>query len=633
VQELKKIWAFGIPYLRPYKFRFLLGVVLSIAFGLSNGIFVLSVNTLFNRLAPPNSALAFKAPKPKPSSTEEVSALGRWKADIGAKVAPAGRAIKQKAGELTDQWLPRIDQPATWRQLLGGFFLLPLVMGSRAMASYFSTYCLTWVSARVIRDMQMAALRKVQDLSVAYFQKFPVSDVYSRITGDTASIYFAMTNGFVDTLREPFALLAILTSMLIIDWKLTLIAVGMLPLVLIPVIKSGRRLRQLTERFTQLSVTQTGSLLEALSAVRIVKAYSMEGQQLRAFKQQADRGVVMNVKTAQTRNLLNPMIEIFAMLGVGFLLVFVFTTSAKPGNLVAFLTALLLTPISIKRVANLHLTLQLASVSIRRLEELFAEKPTVLEPTHPRPLRGFREGIRIENVSFSYGHQEVLQNITLEIPKGKKIGLAGESGSGKSTLINLIMRFYDPTCGKILFDGHDLRDYATKDLLQQLALVSQDVVLFNLPVELNIGLGREGANRKEIEQAARRAYAHDFIQQMPQGYDSPCGERGQMLSGGQKARIAIARAFVRNAPILVLDEPTAALDSRAEAEIQAAIDSLEEGRTVICIAHRLSTLANMDEIVVLDKGRIVERGTFEDLLRAKGHFAKMAEQQRLTASS
>jgi len=633
VQELRKIWAFGIPYLRPYKLRFLLGVVLSIVFGLSNGIFVLSVNTLFNRLAPPNSALTIKAPKPKPSSIEDDSALGKWKADISAKVAPVGRAIKKKAGDLSDEWLPRIDQKATWQQLLGGFFLLPLVMGSRAMASYFSTYCLTWVSARVIRDMQMAALRKVQDLSVAYFQKFPVSDVYSRITGDTASIYFAMTNGFVDTLREPFALLAILTSMLIIDWKLTLIAVSMLPLVLLPVIKSGRRLRQLTERFTQLSVTQTGSLLEALSAVRIVKAYSMEGQQLRAFKEQADRGVVMNVKTAQTRNLLNPMIEIFSMLGVGFLLVFVFTTSAKPGNLVAFLTALLLTPISIKRVANLHLTLQLASVSIRRLEELFAEKPTVLEPKHPRPIHGLREGIKIENVSFSYGHQEVLQNISLEIPKGKKIGLAGESGSGKSTLINLIMRFYDPTQGKILFDGHDLRDYATKDLLQQLALVSQDVVLFNLPVAMNISLGREGATQREIEQAAKRAYAHDFICQMPLGYESPCGERGQMLSGGQKARIAIARAFVRNAPVLVLDEPTAALDSRAESEIQAAIDSLEEGRTVICIAHRLSTLANMDEIVVLDKGRIVERGTFEELLRAKGHFAKMAEQQRLTASS
>jgi ABC-type branched-subunit amino acid transport system ATPase component len=166
-----------------------------------------------------------------------------------------------------------------------------------------------------------------------------------------------------------------------------------------------------------------------------------------------------------------------------------------------------------------------------------------------------------------------------------------------------------------------------------MALVSQDVVLFNLPVATNIGFGHEGATQADLEQAAKRAYAHDFIMKMPTGYDSPCGERGQLLSGGQKARVAIARAFVRNAPILVLDEPTAALDSRAEKEIQTAIDSLEEGRTVICIAHRLSTLANMDEIIVLDHGRIVERGTFEDLLKAKGHFAKMAEQQRLTASS
>ncbi len=238
----------------------------------------------------------------------------------------------------------------------------------------------------------------------------------------------------------------------------------------------------------------------------------------------------------------------------------------------------------------------------------------------------------MENVTFSYGHTDVLRDISLEIPKGKKIGLAGESGSGKSTLINLLMRFYDPTKGKILLDGHDLKDYATKDLLAQMALVSQDVVLFNLPVATNIGFGHEGATQTEIEQAAKRAYAHDFIMHMPAGYDSPCGERGQLLSGGQKARVAIARAFVRNAPILVLDEPTAALDSRAEKEIQTAIDSLEEGRTVICIAHRLSTLANMDEIIVLDHGRIVERGTFEELLKAKGHFAKMAEQQRLTAA-
>ena len=632
MQELKKIWAFGIPYLKPYRFRFVLGIGLSMFFGLSNGLFVLSVNTLFNRLAPPAS-VSVTPPKEEVSSLSTESKTSHtslrkklkaaWK-EKTAEIAACGKA-------LPDKLLPKMGQPVTWLQMLGGFLLLPLVMGGRAMASYFSTYCLTWVSARVIRDMQVAALRKAQELSMAFFQRMPVSDIYARITQDTNAIYTAMTNGFIDTIREPFTVLSILISMLIIDWKLTLIASCMLPLVLVPVISSGKRLRMLTKKFTSLSVTQSGSLLEALAAIRIVKAYAMEALQLRSFREQANIGVEMSVKTAQTRNLLNPLIEVLSMLGVGFLLVFVFTTNAKPGNLVAFLTALLLAPLSIKRIANLHLTLQMTSVSTQRLEELFSEKPTVVEPAHPQPLTKFHQGIRIEGVTFSYGHTDVLHEITFDIPKGKKVGLAGESGSGKSTLINLLMRFYDPTKGRILLDGHDLRDYATKDLLAQMALVSQDVVLFNLPVATNIGFGHEGAMQAEIEQAAKRAYAHDFIMQMPAGYDSPCGERGQLLSGGQKARVAIARAFVRNAPILVLDEPTAALDSRAESEIQSAIDSLEEGRTVICIAHRLSTLANMDEIIVLDHGRIVERGTFEGLLKAKGHFAKMAEQQRLTA--
>jgi ABC-type multidrug transport system fused ATPase/permease subunit len=634
VQELKKIWAFGIPYLKPYRFRFVLGIGLSMFFGLSNGLFVLSVNALFNRLAPPPAtSVAQPTPPAEPSAiaTEPPapeSFSKKLQNDLKATARPIGDFFKN----LGNEWLPRMGQPVTWQQMLGGFFLLPLVMGGRAMASYLSTYCLTWVSARVIRDMRVAALKKAQELSLAFFQKMPVPDLYARITQDTNAIYTAMTNGFIDTIREPFAVISILTSMLIIDWKLTLIAMAMLPLVVIPVVTSGRRLRMLTERFTQLSVTQSGGLLEALAAVRIVKAYAMEALQLRSFREQSDLGVTMSVKTAQTRNLLNPMIEILSMLGVGFLLVFVFTSGAKPGNLVAFLTALLLAPLSIKRIANLHLTLQMTSVSTKRLEELFSAKPTVVEPVHPRPLKSFREGIRLENVTFSYGHTDVLHGISLEIPKGKKVGLAGESGSGKSTLINLLMRFYDPAKGRIVLDGHDVREYSTKDLLAQMALVSQDVVLFDVPVKTNIGFGHEGATQPEIELAAKRAYAHEFIMQMPQGYDSPCGERGQFLSGGQKARVAIARAFVRNAPILVLDEPTAALDSKAEAEIQAAIDSLEEGRTVICIAHRLSTLANMDEIVVLDKGRIVERGTFEELLRAKGHFAKMAEQQRLTAA-
>jgi subfamily B ATP-binding cassette protein MsbA len=623
MQELKKIWAFGLPYLRPYMFRFVAGIVLGIIFGLSNGLFVVSVDTLFTHLTQP-------APVTTATPTSPMSGEASPIRDFRMQVSGWWKTNTQAFGE---EWLPRINHSVTWKQALGSFALLPLVMGLRSIASYLSTYCLTWVSARVIRDMQVAALKKAQELSVAFFQKRTAADIYNCISSDTKVIYDSMTNGFIDTIREPFAILSILTAMLWIDWKLTLISFFMLPLIVGPVVIGGRRVRWLMKNSITMGVMQIGYLLEALTSVRIVKAYGMERRQMETFRKLADQMVTMAVKLAQTRNLLNPIIEMFCILGVGFLITFVFYTRTEASSLVSFLTALMLAPLSIKRIANLHLTMAAASISIQRLEDFYAEKPTVVEPTRPRILSRFQQGIRIEKLSFSYGHTPVLQDVSLEIPFGKKVGLAGASGSGKSTLINLILRFYDPTHGRILVDGHPLSEYATADLYRLMALVSQDVVLFDATVADNIGFGRDGSTPAEIEQAARLAQAHDFIAKMPQGYASPVGERGQLISGGQKARLAIARAFVRNAPVLILDEPTAALDSHAEAEIQGAIDSLEQGRTVICIAHRLSTLANMDTIVVLDHGRVVERGTFEELLKAKGHFAKMAEQQRLTASS
>lgn len=623
MQELKKIWAFGLPYLRPYMFRFVAGIVLGIIFGLSNGLFVVSVDTLFTHLTQPAPVTTVTPSSPMSGETSPIR-------DFRMQVSGWWKTNTQAFGE---EWLPRINHSVTWKQALGSFALLPLVMGLRSIASYLSTYCLTWVSARVIRDMQVAALKKAQELSVAFFQKRTAADIYNCISSDTKVIYDSMTNGFIDTIREPFAILSILTAMLWIDWKLTLISFFMLPLIVGPVVIGGRRVRWLMKNSITMGVMQIGYLLEALTSVRIVKAYGMERRQMETFRKLADQMVTMAVKLAQTRNLLNPIIEMFCILGVGFLITFVFYTRTEASSLVSFLTALMLAPLSIKRIANLHLTMAAASISIQRLEDFYAEKPTVVEPTRPRILSRFQQGIRIEKLSFSYGHTPVLQDVSLEIPFGKKVGLAGASGSGKSTLINLILRFYDPTHGRILVDGHPLSEYATADLYRLMALVSQDVVLFDATVADNIGFGRDGSTPAEIEQAARLAQAHDFIAKMPQGYASPVGERGQLISGGQKARLAIARAFVRNAPILILDEPTAALDSHAEAEIQGAIDSLEQGRTVICIAHRLSTLANMDTIVVLDHGRVVERGTFEELLKAKGHFAKMAEQQRLTASS
>jgi len=261
------------------------------------------------------------------------------------------------------------------------------------------------------------------------------------------------------------------------------------------------------------------------------------------------------------------------------------------------------------------------------------QQPSVKDPVEPKPLRGFQRGIALENVSFSYGHEPVLKNLTLELPRGKKLGVAGESGSGKSTLVNLLFRFFDPTAGTIRIDGLDLREVACADLRTLMALVSQDVVLFDMTVAENIALGKSGATRAEIEAAAKAAFAHEFIAAMPQGYDTRVGERGVTLSGGQRQRLCLARAFVRNAPILVLDEATASLDSKAEAEVQAAIDRLAERRTVIAVAHRLSTLAAMDRIVVLAEGRLVESGGFDELLRRGGVFADMAARQGIFAGS
>jgi len=605
VNQLRRVLGFGLPFLWPYRSRFVAGIALAVFFGVSNGAFVLATKTLFERLSPSPVAAGQTDPQGLASRLSEDFAAGMEKV------------------------LPRSGQPITPWQAAGAVLFLPCLMLLRSGASYLSAYCMTWVSVRVVRDMQIRVLEKLHSLSLDYFNKSTLGDLTTHIGGDTKRIYDAMNNGFSDLIKEPFTLLSILAGMIIIDAKLTLAAMLILPVVLVPILIVGNRLKRLAKRTVAVGISQGSGLLEALTGIRLIKAYGLEGFQLDRYRTESLELANLDVKKVQAGKLVNPVIEVACTLGLGVLIIVVFATHQPVADFVGFLTGLVMLPSPIKRLAQMHVDLISATVSCERLEKFFALQPSVQEPPAPAPLSPLGRELVLQKVYLDYGHDHVLRGIDLRIPTGHKLGLAGPSGSGKSSLINLLPRFYDPTAGRILWDGRDLRSFSTRDLRSHIALVSQDVVLFDTSVAENIALGKSSPTRAEIEEAAKLAFAHEFIVDLPRGYETRVGERGVMLSGGQKARISLARAFLRNAPILILDEATAALDAEAEKEVQKAIDRLEEGRTVVCIAHRLSTLANMDEIVVLEGGNLVERGSFQELLGRNGLFARMASQQGL----
>jgi len=556
-------------------------VLLALLFGVTNGAFVLATKTLFERLSPPPLA---------PGQVDPQALASRFSADFA---------------EIMEKVLPRSGQPITPLQITGAVLFLPLLMLVRAGTSYLSAYCMTWVSTRVVRDMQIRVLEKLHSLSLDYFNKSTLGDLTTHISGDTRRIFDAMNNGFSDLIKEPFTLLSILAGMIIIDARLTLAAMVILPLVILPILVVGNRLKRLARQTLSVGISQGSGLIEALCGIRLIKAYGLEDFQLDRYRRESLELVNLEVKKTQAGKLVNPVIEVVSTLGLGVFIIVVFATHQSVSDFVGFLTGLIMLPNPVKRLAQMHVDLVSATVSCDRLEKFLALTPSVQEPTSFTPLARLSKELKFEKVYLDYGHDHVLQEIDFHIPKGFKLGLAGASGSGKSSLINLLPRFYAPTSGRILWDGRDLHTIHSRELRSQIALVSQDVVLFDGTVEENISLGRLGATRSEIEEAARKAFAHDFIQGLSRGYETRVGERGVMLSGGQKARISLARAFLRNAPILILDEATAALDADSEAEVQKTIDQLEEGRTVLCIAHRLSTLANMDEIMVLEAGRIV----------------------------
>jgi len=612
VRYLSSILKFGWPYLCRYWRRFFPGLLLAVLCGPANAIMVWVIKVIGTRLAP--SELA--------STSSDASGLIQHVA-----------AIQDHVLQWLAPWLPLMGRSLDWQQIAGGILFITFPVFTRSALTYLSGYCLSWVSERVVNDLRADVFAKLNSLSLDFFNRSTMGDLLTRIGGDTAMLQTGLRAGFLDLIKEPVTLLSLFVGLCLVDWQLTLLAGIFLPVCFFPIQYLGRKARRATKSGWQASINQHSQLVEALSGIRIVKAFGLEEEQLVRYRELARQLIHHGMKNVQAIHLINPMIEVIATFGFGVLIVWIVGTQRQLPDMLAFLTGIMMMQPPLKRIAGLHMTFQNTSVSIERLQYIFAEQPTVKQSPTPTRLAAFQNNIQFDDVVFSYGDRIVLDHINLVIPRGTKLGVAGESGSGKSTLVNLLFRFYDPTEGRILLDGIDLRDLAVADHRKLMALVSQEVVLFDKTVGENIALGQPGATRAEIEDAARHAFAYEFIQQLPKGFETRIGERGVTLSGGQRQRLAIARAFVRNAPILILDEATASLDSQAESEVQAAIDCLAENRTVISIAHRLSTLANCDRIVVLRQGKIVEEGGYEKLLQRGGIFAAMAAQQGIRATS
>jgi ATP-binding cassette, subfamily B, bacterial MsbA len=634
VDKALAILRFSWPFLRPYKTRLWLSIAAALSFGVSNAFVLWTIKAVLHRLEPepPKELVVEELPNELPNLIEEDTTPEGMGSQLVEWIKTREDHLKAYSDSLAEQWLPGFGEPLTTRHIIGACLLVPLVAGFRGSMEFLSKYGISWVGERVVNDLRIKVFNTLSGLSLDYFNKAKMGDMLTRINGDTAMLQMCLSSGVRNSITSPMTVMSVFILLLILDWQLTMTLFLILPFVLIAILVFGKKARKASRKAVETNVTQSSLIVEMLQSIRVVKAYGLESLQTSRFGTLSRRLFGHTMKTIRSQEKVGPLVEFMGVAAMGGLILFVVATERSMSDMVVFFAGLATFYSPVKKLANLHVMIEKTSIGVDRLMRVLEEKPTVTEPDTPAPLTQFSESLRFENVSFAYDQTKVLDKINLTIPRGQKLGIAGESGSGKSTLINLVFRFFDPTEGSVKLDETDYRQFRQSDLRNQMALVSQDVVVFDQTVMENIGCGCENATEASIRKAAKDAHADGFIQKLPEGYQTILGERGTSLSGGQRQRISIARAFVRNAPILVLDEATAALDSASEAEVQAAIDDLAQDRTVICIAHRLSTLRKMDRIIVLSEGVIVEEGSFDELLKRQGFFAAMAKRQGITNS-
>jgi subfamily B ATP-binding cassette protein MsbA len=507
--------------------------------------------------------------------------------------------------------------------------MLPLVVIAvfffKGLFYYIYFYILEEVGQTIIRDLRIKIFEHVHTQSLSFFSSMPTGTLISRVISDVNLMQGAVSNALVSSMRDFFQVIILLGVILYMNWKLALFSLIILPLAFASIVYFGRKFRRLSTRSQEETARVSNILHETITGNRIVKAFGMEEYEGHRFRNQATRLFNVVIQDARYRSLQHPYMEFIGGIAIVLIIWFggneVIKGTATPGTFFSFLTALIMAYDPVKGVSRINSTVQQGMAAAARVFTLLEIKPEIADSPDAVPMPPFSEAIEFDDVTFAYGDDSpVLRNISLRIPKGEALAIVGPSGGGKTTLTNLIPRFFEILEGRLLIDGRDVKQVTLKSLRSQIAIVTQQTILFNDTVRNNIAYGDPGRTDEEIREAARAAHAMDFINNLPQGFDTIIGEGGTRLSGGQQQRISIARALLKNAPILILDEATSALDTESEREVQKALENLMKNRTTVVIAHRLSTITNADRIIVVKDGQMVEKGSHEELLARQGEY-------------
>jgi subfamily B ATP-binding cassette protein MsbA len=576
-------------YVKPYKARFITGLALGLAYGGVNSLFPL--------------------------------AIARVTSTIFHGAAPNPMAVRHNLGVLDTG--PKINS------IVLICLAIPVIMTLRSLCSYGSTYCMQWVSNRVVSDIRNQLFSKMVRNSMDFFNKARSGFLMSLITNNTRVMQMALQTVGSDVFKQPITIVGAITVLLMMDWKFTLVTLILFPACLLPLRVYGKRARKAVQNEQAGMAEMVVTMQETFAGIRVIKSFAREAHQEKEFKRSNQMQFSQMMRIIRSLEAVGPLVETMAAIGVGMALLYVYAENLSVGRFFGLISGIFILYDPIKTLSRIHLVMQRSIAATTSIFGLLDSKPTVQDTPNAIELRSSQGRIDFEDVTFRYANTvtDAISNLTLHLEPGKTHALVGASGAGKSTILSLILRLYDPTSGAVRIDGRDLRSVTQKSLREQIGLVTQETFLFHDTIFNNIQFGRLDATPEEVREAARAAYAHDFIMAQPKGYETVIGDKGCLLSGGQQQRLAIARAVLKNAPILLLDEATSSLDSESEQQIQRALSELAAGRTVIAIAHRLSTVLSADQIIVMDGGRIKEIGTHAELLEKSGYYRRLYDHQ------